>query len=286
MLNYKSAMPSGIRLAPDLLPDRRSTILRFPAEGGSPTRQHLRAAITSQQAQRFTANRPIGARRPSRRPTMHRRTLVSQLVVLSALLLIGQGPAVRSAAAAGSTNSFQLSSPIAGTLPFTVGIVFKKGEMTGTPVLDIPNQQVIVKRRWNDNSVKHAVASGHIALSANTPRTINVVIGTAPSGNLTPADIQGANPQASVSLGGYGTVNLSSLLSTPFRTWVSGPEMVEAHYRSSVGADPTLVVWFYVRYYRSGRVWVRAIVENGYLDRTTADKVYVPTVSIGGTIIY
>jgi hypothetical protein len=148
--------------------------------------------------------------------------------VLSTLLLIGQISIVRSAAVAASTNSFQLSAPVAGTFPFTVGLVFKKGEMTGTPVLDIPNQQVIVKRRWNDNSVKHAIASGHVALAASTLQTINVLSGTAPSGALTAADIQAASPQASVSLGSFGTANLSSLLSTPFRTWISGPEMVEA----------------------------------------------------------
>jgi hypothetical protein len=62
--------------------------------------------------------------------------------------------------------------------------------------------------------------------------------------------------------------------------------MVEAHYRSNVGSDPTLQVWFYVRLYKSGRMWIRAVVENGYLDVTTAGKSYIPTVTIGGTVVY
>ncbi len=188
----------------------------------------------------------------------------------------------------GQVTSFQLTSSTSGTLPFTIGLGFRKGDITGTPVLDIPDQQVIVKRRWNDNSVKHAIASGQVALSANTARTINVSNSTsAPSGsNLTSADIQAANPSASVQLGSIGTVNLSSLLSAPFRTWISGPEMAEVHYRSNVGSDPTLAVWFHVRLYKSGRLWVRVIVENGYVNVTTATKSYVPTVVVGGSTVY
>jgi hypothetical protein len=61
--------------------------------------------------------------------------------------------------------------------------------------------------------------------------------------------------------------------------------MVECHYRAPVPADATLVVWFHVRLYRTGRIWIRAICENGYLPGvgpTNSDKTYVPTVTIGG----
>src|SRR5262249_39572050 len=124
--------------------------------------------------------------------------------------------------------------------------------------------------------------------TAKRQRVINVSnSASAPSGtNLTGADIQAANPSASVTLSGIGTVSLSSLLSMPFRTWISGPMMVEAHYRSAVGSDPTLLVWFHVRLFKSGRVWIRAIVENGYLDVPTAAKSYMPTVNIGGAMVY
>jgi hypothetical protein len=43
--------------------------------------------------------------------------------------------------------------------------------------------------------------------------------------------------------------------------------MVECHYRAPVGADATLVAWFHVRLYRSGKIWIRAFCENGYLDQ-------------------
>src|SRR5262245_61157137 len=80
------------------------------------------SAAAWRRAQRCATNRPIGARRLRRRPTMHRKTCVGQLIVLSTLLLIGPISVVRPAAAAGSTNSLQLSSQIGGTLPFTVGV--------------------------------------------------------------------------------------------------------------------------------------------------------------------
>lgn len=185
-------------------------------------------------------------------------------------------------------TSFQLTSSLGGTLPFTVGLGFKKGDLTGFPVLTVPTSQVIVKSRWTDNSVKHAIASGQVALTAGVPSNVGVSSSASvPSGtNLTAADIQAANPAASVQLGSIGTVSLSSLLATPFRTWISGPEMVEAHYRRAVGSDPTLAVWFYVRMYKGGRVWVRTNVENGYVNTTTANKTYTPSVRIGTTTVF
>lgn len=184
-------------------------------------------------------------------------------------------------------TSFQLTSTANGTLPFTIGLPFKKGDVVGTPVLDIPDHQIIVKRTWNDGSVKHAIASGHTSLTANTAKTITVSSGTPPGGTaLTSGNIQAAAPSASVQCGSIGTVTLSSLLASPFRTWISGPEMVECHYRSNVGADATLSVWFHVRLYKNGRVWIRAIVENGYVDIVPVNKSYVPTITIGGTAVY
>ncbi|MEO7762015.1 MAG: hypothetical protein ABIS68_08915 [Casimicrobiaceae bacterium] len=185
-------------------------------------------------------------------------------------------------------NSFSLNSAATQTLaPFTIGLGFKKGDIPGTPALDIPDQQVVAMRRWNDGSVKHAIASGHVSLSAGVPKTITAYNAASGSGtNLSAASIQAANPQASIAFGAYGTVNLTSLLASPFRTFISGPEMVEAHYRGQVGSDPTLVAWFHVRLYKNGKVWIRAIGENGYLDVATADKNYVPVVSVGGSSIW
>lgn len=192
-----------------------------------------------------------------------------------------------------SITTFKLTTSAAtGTYPFSIGVGLAKGDATSI-VTDLTNYQVVVKRTWNDGSIKHAIISGRAALTSNTPLTVSISSGTPPTGtNLTATDIQTAAPSASVQCGAIGTVNLSSLLASPVRTWVSGPEMVECHYRADVGGSTLLSVWFHVRLFADGRKWVRAIVENGYLDNgsgaiaSNADQSYIPTVSIGGSTVY
>src|SRR5687768_3216519 len=70
-------------------------------------------------------------------------------------------------------TSFQLISGTTGKLPFTVGLCFKKGDIPGIPKLNISDSQVIVKRRWNDGSVKHAIASGQAWMTQGEPIVIN-----------------------------------------------------------------------------------------------------------------
>lgn len=203
-------------------------------------------------------------------------------------LLIFFGLAPPPAAAREAVTSVVLTSTASqAAAPFTVGLALRKGDVPGQPALDLPNQQVVVTRRWNDGSVKHAIASGQVALSANVPMTIRVLDApnSSPGPALTPAHIAAANPQASVALGSYGSVTLASLLASPYRVWVAGPEMVEAHYRGAVGTTG-LAVWFQVRLYKSGRLWVRAIVENGYLDVPPMQRNYTPSVSIGGAVVF
>lgn len=179
----------------------------------------------------------------------------------------------------------------AGLSQYSAGVEFKKGDIPGGSCgTQIPNSQCIVKRLWNDGSTKMAIVSGEMALSTSAPTTITIYDQDFPKGtNLTSTDIQAAAPSASVALTGFGTVNLSGLLASPFRTWISGPEMVECHYRSPIGSDPTLVAWFQVRLWKSGKMWVRAIVENGYWDPAqtlTVDKTAVTTVTIGGVTVF
>jgi hypothetical protein len=214
--------------------------------------------------------------------------LWSALVLTCAILNPGNASAAAPAPSGAQITFVKLSSPVGGTQPFTVGVGLKKGDIAGTPTLNIPNSQVMVMRRWNDGSVKHAIASGHADLAAGTALAVGVynAAAAATGTNLTAADIQAANPQASISFGSYGTVNLSSLLAAPFRTFISGPEMVEAHYVAPVGADSSLVAWFHVRLYKSGKVWVRAVGTNGYLDVAAASKSYLPAVGIGGAQIW
>jgi len=174
-----------------------------------------------------------------------------------------------------------------------VGVACKKGDAPANITTDLETAQVDVKRRWSDGSVKHAIIAGRAALTRNVARTIQISTGSQAGGKrLTAADIQAAKPQASVQCGGIGTVNLSALLARPFRTWTSGSEMVECHYRADVGGGTLLSAWFHVRLFADGRKWVRAIVENGYLDNgagaiaANADRTYVPTITIGGTVVY
>jgi hypothetical protein len=191
-----------------------------------------------------------------------------------------------------TSMSFSLTTTAAsGTYPFTVGVPMRKGDAASIQT-NLTNYQVVVMSRWSDNTIKHAIVSGRAALTQNVARTVAVSIGTPQTGvALSAASIQAAAPTASVQCGSIGTVSLASLLASPFRTYISGHEMVECHYRANV-ASSLLSVWFHVRLYADGRMWVRAICENGYLDNgsgaaaANADQSYTATVIVGGTTVY
>jgi hypothetical protein len=189
-------------------------------------------------------------------------------------------------------QSFTLTSPNTGVAPFDIGLGFKDGDIpSGTvPSLSISPSQCVVTRAWNDGSAKLALCSGVADLVANTAYTISVSAGQSQGGTaMTCSNITSAAPSASVQLGSIGTVTLSSLLSSPFRTWVSGSQMVECDYlkpEGSIGSDANLQVWFNVRLYSTGQMWVQVVVENPGMDVATVDKNYIPTVTIGGTVVY
>ena len=186
----------------------------------------------------------------------------AMLIVISILIFWGLD--------ANCATTVRLLSSSSGDLPFTFGIAFKKGDIPSgvTPTLDVNDYQVTIKKTWNDGSAKHAIFSGHTTFTANTEKTITVNFnGTPPTGtNLTSSDISTAAPSASNQFGSIGTVSLSSLLSSPARTWLSGPEMVECHYHAAVGSHATLSAWFYVRLYKSGAMHVRVIADNSQVD--------------------
>lgn len=191
-------------------------------------------------------------------------------------------------------TSFSLTTAATnGTYPFSIGLGFVKGEaVAGQISCDLTNYQVTVLRAWNDGSVKHAQIAGRAALTQNVARTVNVTVGTTQTGTaLTAGNIQTAAPSASIQCGSLGTVNLSSLLASPHRTFISGHEMVECHYRSAVGST-SMEAWFHVRLFADGRMWVRAFVENGKLDNgsgaiaSNSAQSYVPTITINGSAVY
>jgi len=203
----------------------------------------------------------------------------------------------RGGAPGASFTFFDLTTSAASaTLPFVIGIAVRKGGAPRNITTDLETAQVDVKRRWNDGSVKHAIIAGRAALTRNVARRIHISTGTQLGGKrLTAADIKAAKPQASVQCGAIGTVNLSTLLAFPFSTWTSGSEMVECRYRADVGGGTLLAVWFRVRLFADGRIWVRVTVENGYLDNgagaISADAVgsfrsYVPIIVIGRVAVF
>lgn len=200
-------------------------------------------------------------------------------------------------APASAIAAFTLKAPASqAAAPFCIGHAFRKGDVpAGSYVItDLAQSAVVPLRTWNDGSLKHAAIIGRAPLTANVARQVNLsVTTTAPAGtNLTAADIAAAGPTASVQCGALGTVSLASLLATPARTFLSTPEMVECHYTAAVGSDASLYVWFHVRLFADGRLWVRAIVGNGYLEQASAShsaevrKDYVPIVIIGGATVW
>lgn len=191
---------------------------------------------------------------------------------------------------------FDLVSTQPGEQVFTVGVGFKKGDAPQFITTGLPHTQVIIKKRWNDGSVKHAIISGTVTLeggtNVNSNATQRVEVFSSPietnnASALTVADLQAGHPKASVQLGSLGSVALSSLLTAePFRVFIRGPEMIEAHYRGVLAGANPLMAWFHVRLYRGEKYWVRAIVENGKIDDQLQSISYVPEVKIGGVTIF
>jgi hypothetical protein len=168
----------------------------------------------------------------------------------------------------------------------TAGMAFRQGEFPQG--ISSSLAQVGVKNRWPDGSVKLAVVSWDDAtISPTSRKTITFKQGSTGGGPVSLAGLRALAPDVSVSLDPYGRVGLGALIGgTPFRTWQTGPLCSEWHWRAPVGSDPTLVVWFYVRLYASGALWVRVGVENGYTMIPTVEKDYHATLKCAGRVIF
>jgi len=183
--------------------------------------------------------------------------------------------------------TFKLTTAVAGTntLPFTVGELLPDGAACSTLTTNATSSQVIIQKTWNSGCAKHVIISGTQSLTQNVATTISVQAGSGSGTALTCAgDMVTANPTITVNLGTAGSVSLSSVISSPIRTWVSGPEMVDCHYKAT--ASSGLLVLFYVRLYKSGNVYARVAVENGWVDQDLGNLTYSPTVTIGSTVVY
>ena len=178
---------------------------------------------------------------------------------------------------AGSSTLRVTSSSTGTGLPFSAGYAFRQGDIPAGKYITASNGslrgfQAAVKNRWRDGSVKFAVLSGLVDLSANVEQTLTIGwTDAAPSGAaLGLASLKATGISASISYGSYGTVSWSgSGWDSPFLSPVSGPEMSSWVYRQPIGSDQHLVAWMEVRLYRSGAVEIVPWIENGYLLRAS-----------------
>jgi hypothetical protein len=200
-------------------------------------------------------------------------------------------PALYSSGTADVT-SFTLTSSASGTatLPFTIGHAFKQGDIPSGQfiVSDLSTFQANVRNRWPDGSVKYAILSGRKALTNGVASAVAVrKQGNDPGGtNIPESTLISLNPTVSMALSGFGTVTLSTLFGSPVRSFL-GPQMSEFHYRSAVGSDAHLAVWFYVRVYQGNAIEIETCVENGYMKVAgPVNKAYTATLTINGTTRY
>ena len=185
--------------------------------------------------------------------------------------------------------SFELTSAVGGAnVPFTVGQAFKQGDVPSgaSVVANIGAFQAIPKNVWPDGSLKYAILSGTLTLSANSPSSVFLSTGSATGGSaLTTADLRATNITASIGAGTFGSASWTNAdFDLPFMTWVSGPQMSSWIYRKPIGLDANLVGWLEVRVYAGGAVEVLPWVENGYLRVPAAsDKNATYTFTLNGS---
>src|ERR1700761_7173559 len=137
--------------------------------------------------------------------------------------------------------AFNLNSATAATAaPFCIGFAFKSGDVpSGQGVTgNLAHLQVTPMNRWPDGSLKFALVAGRAALAANTNLTVTLAAGTAASGTaLALSDLKPTNVTASVGCGSFGTVSWATTdWDSPFRSWITGPEMSSWIYRKPVGS--------------------------------------------------
>lgn len=159
-------------------------------------------------------------------------------------------------------TTFTVTSATAGQQPFTVGHVFKQGDIPSGQTLT--GLQCSIKNAWPDGSAKFAILSGYATLTSNVARTVGCQIGTAPSGSNVATSALSA-VTAAIAFGS-DTVNFGSGdWDSPFQTLTSGPLMSSWNYRKPIGSDAHLVAWLEVRAYSNGLIEVMPWIENGYM---------------------
>jgi hypothetical protein len=187
-------------------------------------------------------------------------------------------------------TSFSLTSASSGTIPYSLGQVFKKGDVPSGVVLtaNTTTYQILPISLWDDGSIKHAVVSGTASLVGGVSSTFTFGKGSGPSGTtLSESSLITAAPTATVAYGAAGTVSLASLLGTSALkiTEQAGPVYASFQYVANFPSDSTLRAVFYVQLWASGAYRVRCAVEYGRpLDSFFGtSKTGTATITIAGT---
>jgi hypothetical protein len=191
-----------------------------------------------------------------------------------------------------SVATFTLkSASTQAAAPFSLGHAFKQGDVpSGSQlVAGFSDIQVVAKNAWPDGSLKFAVVSGRATLTADTPLSVALSIGT-PSGGtaLTTTDLKATGVSAAIDAGAFGSVSWATTdWDSPWQSWVSGPKMSSWVYRKPVGADAHLVAFVEVRLFSGGEVEVLPWIENGYFQvASPTNKSATYSFTLGGTSRY
>jgi hypothetical protein len=190
---------------------------------------------------------------------------------------------------ASGAREFTLTGAAGGEHPFTLGYVFKAGEVPAGSFAHctLPASQVIVKNTWPDGSAKFALVSGRATMASATPLKAQFSVDSVkPVGlALSTAQLRETGVVAGVNCGPFGDVNWAGVdWDSPFLNWVSGPQMSSWIYRKAVGSDVHLVAWLEVRLWAGGAVEILPWIENGYVRVLgPINKAATYTFILGGT---
>lgn len=190
----------------------------------------------------------------------------------------------------GIPGAVSLVSASTQNAPFSFGAAFKKGDISSGSGIAVSGAsgQAAIKSTWSDGSVKFAIISGNVSLSAGVPKAITMSAGSASTGTLlTTSDLATAlSDVVSVAAGAFGSAVFGNTeWASPFKVIVAGHQMSSWVFRKQIGTDAHLVAWLEVRLFLGGAVEILPWVENGYsLVSGPTQKSATYTFTMGGTL--
>lgn len=115
--------------------------------------------------------------------------------------------------------------------PLTFGMVFKQGDVTGNVFLNSYPTQTDVKTTWDDGSIRHAVVSALVPVTANTDLVLNI------NDTGTPALSTPMNKTEILATDIGATIDINNLSGSGY----SGS--LQANLRAAITAESTLDYW-------------------------------------------